>query len=298
MCDNTSMRSTPIFLGIVFFLSVVFFATPVLADEIISITATVPGVTGGGSSGGGGGGGYSAPTGITFSGRAYPLSRVTILRDGQIAITTIAGPDAVFTATLQNLSSGNYTFTVYSEDSAGRRSTVFSFPLYITSGATTDVSGIFVAPTIDVDKAQVKQGENISIFGIASPSSAIVISVHSAIEQFLHTQTDQNGVYLYTYDTSPLEIGVHETKSKAVLGAAASEYGKVVSFQVGDKTTTKPTNCVTGGDLNGDCRVNLVDFSIMAFWYKKTNAPLKVDLNGDGKISIIDFSILAYYWTG
>lgn len=292
------MRPTVIYWGILFFIGISFFACPVLADEIVSITATVPGVTGGGSSGGGGGGGYSAPTGITFSGRAYPLSRVTVLRDGQIAITTIAGPDAVFTATLQNLSSGNYTFTVYSEDSAGRRSTVFSFPLYITSGATTDVSGIFVAPTIDVDKAQVKQGENISIFGIASPSSAIVISVHSAIEQFLHTQTDQNGVYLYTYDTSPLEIGGHETKSKAILGAAASEYGKVVSFQVGSKTIPKPTGCATAGDMNTDCRVNLIDFSILAYWYKKAGVPASVDLNGDGKVTIVDFSILAYYWTG
>ena len=53
------------------------------------------------------------------------------------------------------------------------------------------------------------------------------------------------------------------------------------------------------GDLNCDGRVNIIDFSIMAYWYnKKTTPPTKIDLNGDGKITLIDFSIMAFYWTG
>jgi hypothetical protein len=47
----------------------------------------------------------------------------------------------------------------------------------------------------------------------------------------------------------------------------------------------------------------LIDFSIAAFWYKR---PLSAEflareqkhLNGDGKIDLIDFSIMAFYWTG
>src|SRR3989344_2665850 len=72
----------------------------------------------GGSSGGGGGGGGapSSPsiptTNVVFSGRAYPLSRVSILKDGQLAVTTIAGPDSNFTATISGLSNGDYTFAV------------------------------------------------------------------------------------------------------------------------------------------------------------------------------------------
>lgn len=56
--------------------------------------------------------------------------------------------------------------------------------------------------------------------------------------------------------------------------------------------------CNLIGDLNNDCRVNLVDFSIMTYWRKKENPPKKIDLNKDKKINIVDFSILAYYWTG
>lgn len=56
---------------------------------------------------------------------------------------------------------------------------------------------------------------------------------------------------------------------------------------------------ITGrGDLNGDNRVDIVDFSILIYWYQKLNPPLYIDLNGDGKIDATDFSILAYYWTG
>src|SRR5208283_177738 len=95
----------------------------------------------GGSGGGGGGGGGSPTSGVTtavnFSGRAYPLSTVGILEDGQLAVTTIADPDANFSVSIGNLAAGNYTFSVFGEDSSGRRSSAFTFPIFITSGVTT-----------------------------------------------------------------------------------------------------------------------------------------------------------------
>jgi hypothetical protein len=52
------------------------------------------------------------------------------------------------------------------------------------------------------------------------------------------------------------------------------------------------------GDSNGDGRVNLVDFSIAAYWYKRANPPASADLNGDGKVDLVDSSIMAFNWTG
>ncbi len=53
-----------------------------------------------------------------------------------------------------------------------------------------------------------------------------------------------------------------------------------------------------GGDLNGDKKVNTVDFSILlSFW--KTKPPFKnscVDINKDGNINTSDFSILLSQW--
>src|SRR3989338_4404775 len=109
----------------------------------------------GGGGGGGGGGGSAAPVAVTqavFSGKAYPGSTVTILKDAQIAATTIAGVDASFSFAMSGLSGGMYLFSMYSEDRQGRRSSLLTFPVAVTSGTTANVGGIFVAPTIGVDK--------------------------------------------------------------------------------------------------------------------------------------------------
>jgi hypothetical protein len=35
-------------------------------------------------------------TSVTFTGKAYPLSKVFVLKDGQITASSIAGPNASF----------------------------------------------------------------------------------------------------------------------------------------------------------------------------------------------------------
>ena len=288
--------------GTPYYFKVRSYAAGLLLSESAQVTATpVAGV------GGGGGGGAGSDTGdgeVFFSGRAYPLSKVSILKDGQLVLTTIAGPDSNFSATLNNLASGDYTFSVYGEDGEKRRSSPFTFPIFITSGVTTRIGGIFIAPTIAVDKKEVKKGDNIAIFGQSAPSSDIVLSVNSPQEFFVNAPSDANGIYLHNFDTSVLELGAHSTKSKALKSGEISSFSETVAFKVGDKNVfldreVKSTKC----DLNDDNRCNLIDFSIAAFWYKKVLSASFVQkeidhLNGDGKIDLIDFSIMAFYWTG
>ncbi len=269
----------------------------------VTVSATVPSSGGGGGGGGGGGSSSSDVTSVTFSGRAYPLSKVFILKDGQIAASSIAGPNAVFQISLSNLSEGNYVFSVYGEDDQGRKSTLFTFPVFVTDGVNTKVSDIFITPTIDVDKSQVKKGDNIAIFGRTAPNSDVVISVNSPIEYFRNTTSDGSGGYLLNFDSSPLDMGSHHTKSKAELAGQISQYGKVLGFMVGNENILNNGDNFLRGDLNDDGKVNLVDFSIAAFWYKKTLTGDIINkeverLNGDSKIDLIDFSIMAYNWTG
>jgi len=256
----------------------------------------------GGGGGGGGGGTTPVPiTSVVFSGRAYPKSAVTLLKDAQVAATTIAGPDANFSVRISSLAGGNYIFSLYTEDSQGIRSSLLSFPVSVTSGATTNISGIFIAPTISVDKSEVKRGDNIVIFGQSAPASEITISVASE-ETFVKTNADNGGVYLYNFDTAILETGQHLTHSKSALNGEISSTSQTISFLVGDKSTAKQPTFLKG-DLNDDNKVNLIDFSIAAYWYKRTISTEfankeKERLNGDGKIDLVDFSIMAYYWTG
>jgi hypothetical protein len=259
--------------------------------------------SGGGGGGGGGGGAYVPPpaeTKVIFTGRAYPNSTVTLLKDAQIAATTIADPNANFSISLSGLSAGNYIFSLYSEDNKGLRSSLLTFPISVTTGATTNVGGIFIAPTIAVDKSEVKRGDNIAIFGQSAPKAEITIVINSDKEFFDKTFADASGIYLYNFDTTQIDMGQHFTKSKAAKDGAISSFSKAVSFLVGTKNvfTNLPQKCPAKADLNKDCRVNLVDFSIAAYWYKRSSPPKNVDLNGDGKIDLVDFSIMAYYWTG
>lgn len=254
--------------------------------------------SGGGGGGGGGSGISQSVTGITIAGRAYPLSKVTVLKDGKFAISTIAGPDARFETTLTGLSTGTYTITAYTEDTNGKRSGTFTVLATFTAGVNTMISGIFLAPTIGVDKVEVKYGENITIFGQSVPAATVTISVHSPEEVFVDTVTDKDGVYLYNLNTTKLSYGQHLTKSKVAYQNEISNFGGAASFKVGDKTVLAQKSACPRGDINGDCRVNLTDFSLAAYWYKRANPPAKVDVTRDGKVDLSDLSILAFNWTG
>ncbi len=268
---------------------------------------------GAGGGGGGGGGGGSGPissapvvnTGASavFAGRAYPKSTITLLKDAQVAATTVAGADAKFEISLSGLSAGNYVFSIYGEDKDGNRSSLLSFPVSVTVGANTSVSGIFIAPSIAADKSEVKRGDNITFFGQSSPQSTIVIAVNSEEELFANAQSDTSGAYLLNFDTSVLEMGDHSAKSKASVSGEISSFSKAVAFKVGTKNVAaveEKKEQKSVNDLNGDNRINLVDFSILVYWYQRplTGAGVKVDINRDGKVNLVDFSILASHWTG
>ncbi len=269
------------------------------------VSATTSSGSGSGGGSGGGGGGGIISTAAVFSGRAYPRSVVTLLKDAQVAASTVAGTDAKFQISLSNLTGGNYIFSVYGEDKDGNRSSLLTFPVSVTSGATTNVSGIFIAPSISADKSEVKKGDNLAIFGQSSPASSILIEVNSEHQIFASATTDSSGVYLYNLDTSPLEFGDHSAKSKASFEQEISSFGKSVAFLVGTKNVAlaKKKSCPAKGDVNDDCLVNLVDFSITAYWYKRVLTGSFVEkekskLSDDKKINLKDFSIMAFYWTG
>ena len=270
-------------------------SSPNISVEILGPAAPPP-PGGGGSTGGGE---FIISTSVEFSGRAYPLSRVTLLKDAQVVVRTVAGPDANFFIAITNIAAGNYVFSIYGTDRNGEDSPPLAFSVTITQNVITRITGIFLAPTISADKSVVKKGDTISILGQSAPAAQILIGVHSDAGLYNRVTTDMNGVYFYDLDTTPLDYGGHTANSKSFVEVYISPDSKVVSFEVGTKNiSATKTACPPKGDLNNDCRVNLVDFSILAYWYNRPNFPPKYDISGDAKIDLIDFSIMAYYWTG
>ncbi|MES2225175.1 MAG: dockerin type I repeat-containing protein [Patescibacteria group bacterium] len=301
---------SPIF-NIILVLLVSFFVTRGIVQGVTVSTSTNIYITaevgGGGTTppvpGGGGGSSSGTPglqTTVNFSGMGYPLSKIVILQDGRTVVNTIADPNANFSASVLGLTQGTYTFSLYAQDSKGKNSTIFSFPVYVTSGTIINIGGIILAPTIDVQNSEVRRGDNQPIFGFTTPNSQVNIAVHSGSEHFVTTTSGISGAYLYNFDTTPLEYGNHDAQSRSLLKDKVSAQTDPVPFIVSTQNKPKPAGCsALIGDINCDGKVNLVDFSILAYWYKKGSVPpANVDLNADGKITLVDFSILAYHWTG
>jgi hypothetical protein len=255
------------------------------------------------SSGGGGGSAQGAK--IVLTGRAYPGSQITILKDAQVVATTIADEGAHFQVLIKGLAAGTYIFSIYSEDIKGIRSSLFTFPVSVSRGILAKIDNVFVAPTITADKIEVKKGDPVLLFGQSYPFSEVTLEVNSEEQFFLKTKAASDGVYLKSFDSSVLEFGVHHAKARSVADEQISSQSSAYEFVVGTKNVYSSDYevCSKKADLNGDCRVNLVDFSIVAFWYLRTLSPAflareRAHLNGDGKINLVDFSIMAFHWTG
>ncbi len=63
--------------------------------------------------------------------------------------------------------------------------------------------------------------------------------------------------------------------------------------------SAKNQNCSDRkADLNCDMHVDLVDFSILLYWWNSKQSGIRADINKDGIVNLIDFSILLYWWTG
>ena len=232
-------------------------------------------------------------TRVILQGLAYPLAKITVLVDGKVAKILTADSLANFKAEITDITAGVWSFGLWAEDKEGRRSITFSFTVTVTSGMTTTISGIFIPPIIELDKVNVLKGETLNIFGQTAPESKIEISIESP-EITKETKAGKEGDWKYPFDTSPLDEGSHTTRAKAEDPTGLkSSYSKVLAFYVGKYGMAE---ICPKADFNKDGKTNLVDFSIMLYWWGKYNPC--VDQNADGIVNLPDFSILMYYWTG
>ena len=225
---------------------------------------------------------------VVFKGKAYPLAFVTVLKDGSVVSTFEAQNNGYFSKTITGLSGGIYTFGIWAEDTEGRKSITLDFTVTLAAGTTTTISGIFLPPTIEIEKTKLRKGEILKYQGQAYSLSGITIFIDPGSVTKKASATN-SGKWQYLLDTSFLERGAHTTKVKAQTdGGEQSTFSETLSFEI--------THPCPGADLNQDGKVNLTDFSIMLYWWGSDDEC--TDQNSDGTVSLIDFSIMLYYWTG
>ncbi len=267
------------------------------SPETVSITATVGGSVSPIDDTDGGGGGYFL-TSVTFSGHAYPNASVHVLKDGVPKGTTVANASGYFSITFFELYNPTVLYTLYAIDTTGRHSLLLNYPVVVKRGYVTQISGIRFAPTIAIDKTEVRVGDYLTVFGHAIPNASIDLTLEGAGSQRMKFSlvSGSDGTYKITAPLSILKKGAYTV---FVNYTGDNRVSKVLRFTIGEAnilsvelTTNIP------GDCNADQIINIVDFSIAAFWYHKPNPPKCIDTNNDKIINLVDFSILAFYWTG
>ena len=237
---------------------------------------------------------------VSFSGWGIPLSTVTVLKDGVVAATTQSHADGSFKMTLLGLERGAYTFQIFDRDTAGITSASYPSTLTLGSGTSNDISDIVISPTIALDADTVAVGAPAHASGATIPGARVEISVSpqsaatTSSQVYSYTATSSvTGAWDASIDTSTLSKGIYVVSARAIESAQEkSDFGKPLFLGVGGGATPSSGN----SDINGDGKVNLIDFSIMLSQWG--TAGTTADLNGDGTVNLADFSILLFNWTG
>lgn len=264
----------------------------------------------GGTAGGGGrGGSAGGPTGynpgsdeenitkVVVKGKSYPNSDVRILIDGTVVGIVRADAKADFYFESSEVTPGIASFGFWSEDSKGLKSTLLTLTFRVISGAVTTITGVYIAPSIDIDKNSVRQGEDVKIYGQTVPDTEVHVHINSEKEFVEQTNSGETGSWELTFNTEPLEVEFHTVKALFQLNVEGniikSGFSRTISFHVGK---IGGESACPEADLNHDGFVNLTDFSILLFYWGTDNEC--ADQNQNGNVDLVDFSIMMYYWTG
>jgi hypothetical protein len=244
---------------------------------------------------------------VTLSGWTAPLSTVTVVQDGKaLTPTATARSDGGFSYEVTGLERGTYTFFVYSEDRAQKRSGIFTSTLTLGQGTQNVISAIVLPPTLSLSKTSVDVGERVAVSGTSVPGSVVQLVLQRNVEnrtlsdvrKFTATTSSATsstpGVWSVTVDTQGLARGTYEVKAAAhIPGVAQSSSGasRTATLGVGEQ----PQESTGNPDLNQDGKVNLIDFSIFLTLFGPAG---RADFNDDGKTNLGDLSIMLFAWTG
>lgn len=272
--------------------------------DFCSSTCTIePAGSGGGGSSGGGSrdrGGQDTELGetqISISGKSYPGRTVHILLDTEEVGTVRANNSGDFNFTTI-ASPGASTLGFWAEDTRGTRSITLSTTFDVTQGAITNVNGVLLPPTLRVSTQNINPGDLITLEGQGIPNETIEVHIDDS-DIVETTETNGDGQWSLQFDTSRVSVAEHTVRARSVVGNNTlnreSSFSRTLQLFIGVEG-----QATTPSDLNRDGSVDLIDFSILIFWWQtnggSSNPP--ADINGNGNVGIEDFSILLFNWSG
>lgn len=272
------------------------------SNDFCSATCEIEnaGTGGSGSSGGGGGGGGSnvdlGDTLVSVTGFAYPGRTVNILLDAETVGSVRADNNGEFEFSIE-AEPGPATLGFWANDAFNTRSITYTTTFDVSQGAVTNVRGVLLPPTVKVNDATIDPGAILTISGQAPPNKRVKIFLGT--NEISETTSNDEGDWSIAYDTTRLAAAEYSLKARYLTGTGSlntqSSFSSSVALFVGvDGQASTPS------DLNRDGLINLIDFSILIFWWGTSggDSDPPADINGNARVGLEDFSILLFNWTG
>lgn len=266
---------------------------------VSSTTPPAPPPTPSGNGGGSGAVPMRAQTQVVFAGKAYPNTRVQILKDGVLLGIAQADGNADFSYNVTNATPGPTTFGFWAEDNKKIRSITYTTTFQVTQNAVTNVGNVFLPPTIRALIAKVSPGTNIILDGTTAPRARVQLLLDKSSAPVHTANSKDNGEWDASLPTGGMSPeNYHQILPfLELIGASGtvpqkSGNGTSLNVFVGNSNVSDRTG---NGDINGDGKVNILDFSMLLFRFG--GADPAGDLNHDGKVNIADLSIMLFNWT-
>ncbi len=250
-------------------------------------------------SGGGSGGNFLKGGDVTLDGITIPQGSLVILQDGVIVKEEAVSVLGTFTDLFSNLQRGTYTYGVYVKDANGNKSSTYNSTIYLIGGTNNIIAPIYLSPTIVAASTTVPIGGDIQVSGFGIPLKKVlgVLNKQGNAQTGIltaSTTANGNGSWKLTFSTAGLTKGTYQVKAQTLISSKdQSIFSPVLYIGVGENPNPDFKN---RSDLNRDGKVNLVDFSILLFNWKTSDAV--ADINQDGTVNLTDFSIMLANWTG
>ncbi len=227
---------------------------------------------------------------LSFSGRAFPNAKITILGRGtsqdiplKSSLADASGGFNInFVGALPAAAINAYKLTF--EDKEGRTTeTPDSTPEQITSFSATD---IFAPPTLGFGKSTFLREDLITLAGYAMPGNKIEIEIdEKQIPREIFAGND--GSFKLSLTNFDYAFGSHKARIRQRDSAKrASDFSL-------DKIFTIAKVFAPNADLNDDGKSDISDWSIFLFRWGSPDQTKKstIDFNNDGRVDISDFSI-------
>ena len=230
---------------------------------------------------------------VSFSGQAYPGSRIEVLFKSDLSPTYRNVPlttyqvseSGEFHVSYTALLSGRYFFALKARDRTGEETGVLTFSVDFNTKSRLVVEDIFIPPTIDFGQGIYVLGKEVKISGYSAVGSIIKLEVDGIIKKEI--TSDKNGFYEFLFNSEELGVGRFYAKAKQIdTEGKDSGFSFPRAFRITELAFPK-------ADLNEDSVINIVDWSMFLFRWGSEEESLKreIDLDDNGEINIFDFSL-------